>query len=71
MGFEPTDPVSQVKSLAVTPIRPLSHLSVKPNPRVRQRPSRYPISRRVLPEYHPRVSPVLGLVESKMAGAFP
>ena len=28
VGFEPTDPVSQVKSLAVTPIRPLSHLSV-------------------------------------------
>ena len=26
-GFEPSDPVTQVKSLAVTPIRPLSHLS--------------------------------------------
>gem|GEM_PF-5071753 len=27
VGFEPTDRVSPVKSLAVTPIRPLSHLS--------------------------------------------
>jgi hypothetical protein len=27
-GFEPSDPVSQVNSLAVSPIRPLSHLSV-------------------------------------------
>ncbi len=27
-GFEPPDPVSQVNSLAVSPIRPLSHLSV-------------------------------------------
>ena len=26
-GFEPSDPVSQVNSLAVSPIRPLSHLS--------------------------------------------
>ena len=26
-GFEPWDPVSQVNSLAVSPIRPLSHLS--------------------------------------------
>jgi hypothetical protein len=27
-GFEPSDPVTQVNSLAVSPIRPLSHLSV-------------------------------------------
>ena len=27
-GFEPSDPVSQVNSLAVSPIRPLSHLSM-------------------------------------------
>ena len=27
-GFEPSDPVSQVNSLAVSPIRPLSHLSL-------------------------------------------
>src|SRR5208283_4730370 len=26
-GFEPSDPVTQVNSLAVSPIRPLSHLS--------------------------------------------
>ena len=30
-GFEPPDPVSQVNSLAVSPIRPLSHLSVTSN----------------------------------------
>ena len=30
-GFEPPDPVSQVNSLAVSPIRPLSHLSVAPS----------------------------------------
>ena len=29
-GFEPSDPVSQVNSLAVSPIRPLSHLSDGP-----------------------------------------
>ena len=29
-GFEPSDPVSQVNSLAVSPIRPLSHLSMAP-----------------------------------------
>ena len=28
-GFEPSDPVSQVNSLAVSPIRPLSHLSTR------------------------------------------
>ena len=28
-GFEPSDPVTQVNSLAVSPIRPLSHLSVQ------------------------------------------
>ena len=27
-GFEPSDPVSQINSLAVSPIRPLSHLSI-------------------------------------------
>jgi hypothetical protein len=27
-GFEPSDPVTQVNSLAVSPIRPLSHLSL-------------------------------------------
>ena len=28
-GFEPSDPVTQVNSLAVNPIRPLSHLSLQ------------------------------------------
>ena len=28
-GFEPSDPVTQVNSLAVNPIRPLSHLSLR------------------------------------------
>ena len=32
-GFEPSDPVSQVNSLAVSPIRPLSHLSRPPQSR--------------------------------------
>ncbi len=31
-GFEPSDPVTQVNSLAVSPIRPLSHLSLPPQP---------------------------------------
>ena len=30
-GFEPSDPVTQVNSLAVNPIRPLSHLSLRPS----------------------------------------
>jgi hypothetical protein len=35
-GFEPSDPVSQVNSLAVSPIRPLSHLSKGLEPITRQ-----------------------------------
>ena len=31
-GFEPSDPVSQVNSLAVSPIRPLSHFSTLGEP---------------------------------------
>ena len=31
-GFEPSDPVTQVNSLAVSPIRPLSHLSLPLRP---------------------------------------
>ena len=31
-GFEPPDPASRVNSLAVSPIRPLSHLSLAPPP---------------------------------------
>src|SRR5664280_1008763 len=31
-GFDPSDPVTQVNSLAVSPIRPLSHLSLPLRP---------------------------------------
>ena len=33
-GFEPSDPVTQVNSLAVSPIRPLSHLSLPLRPKL-------------------------------------
>ena len=42
-GFEPSDPVSQVNSLAVSPIRPLSHLSL-PTTLVDMQPFRCPVA---------------------------
>jgi hypothetical protein len=45
-GFEPSDPVTQVNSLAVNPIRPLSHLSLPPSLGHRATPYRRPLQMR-------------------------